>query len=82
MFDAAAAANLIASLKIMGLGMGGIFAVMLIIMSLPCWDDSGRMRRSRPANRRDEKRGVPQDALFLWLRQNFLRSMVKSKKSV
>ena len=34
MFDAAAAANLIASLKIMGLGMGGIFAVMLIIMGV------------------------------------------------
>lgn len=34
MFDAAAMANLIASLKIMGLGMGGIFAVMLIIMGV------------------------------------------------
>ncbi|MEY8360193.1 OadG-related small transporter subunit [Anaerotruncus colihominis] len=34
MFDAVVAADLIASLKIMGLGMGGIFAVMLIIMGV------------------------------------------------
>ena len=34
MFDAAAAANLIASLKIMGLGMGGIFAVMGVVALL------------------------------------------------
>lgn len=34
MFDPVVMADFIASLKIMGLGMGGIFAVMLIIMGV------------------------------------------------